>query len=202
MAEEWKIIPGFEDYAVSDAGRIKRVRPDCRGRVGLVLKPFLARYANITLYRDRKPHVLLVHRIVCAAFHGGPPTPEHEAAHGDGDSLNNRKDNLRWATRAENEADKIAHGTNLAGKPSQVPVECRPRGKSHGRHTRPERTARGERNGLAKLTESKVTSIRLDRRPRKEIASTYGITVTMVGYIQRGISWAHVPMPASIGEVF
>jgi hypothetical protein len=36
----------------------------------------------------------------------------HQAAHGDGAGLNNRLANLRWATRRENEADKIKHGTH------------------------------------------------------------------------------------------
>lgn len=201
MMEEWRPVVGFPDYAVSSYGRVKRVVPDYRGRVGNVLKPRLDRYAYLTLYRDRQPSVVLVHRLVCAAFHGEPPTPQHHAAHGDGNGINNREDNLRWALPVENEADKVVHGTNRAGKPSAVPVHRRPRGERHGRHTMPERTARGERGGRAKLTESKVSAIRLDQRPRKVIAAEFGITVTMVGYIQRGVAWAHVPMPNSFGEL-
>lgn len=200
MSEEWRPVPGFPDYAVSSEGRVKRVRPDYRGRFGNILKQRHDRYAYLTLYRDRRPSVLLVHRLVCAAFYGPPPTPTHEVAHRDGKPSNNRAANLRWATHAENEADKREHGTSLAGRPSQVPVEHRARGVRHGRNTKPERSARGERNGLSKLTAEKVTAIRLDRRPRREVAAAFGITVTMVGYIQRGISWAHVPMPQSIGE--
>src|ERR1019366_6583118 len=33
------------------------------------------------------------------------PTPEHQAAHWDGDKTNNRESNLRWATRIENAED-------------------------------------------------------------------------------------------------
>ena len=200
MNEEWRVIPSFPDYAVSSEGRVRRVVPDRHGRVGNILKPRIDRHAYLTLYRDRTPSVVLVHRLVCAAFHGEPPTPAHHAAHGDGNGTNNRASNLRWATAVENEADKIAHGTARAGKPSAVPPERRARGAKHGRHTRPDRNARGERNGLSKLTEDKVTAIRLDRRPRKAIAASHGITVTMVGYIQRGISWVHVPMPQQMGE--
>lgn len=200
MFEEWRIIEEFPDYAVSSEGRVKRVRPDYRGRSGNVLKQRCDRYAYLTLYRDRKPSVVLVHRLACKAFHGPSPSPEHEVAHGDGNGLNNRRDNLRWATHVENEADKVVHGTGLAGRPSWVPPENRPYGARHGRYTKPERTARGERNGLAKLTEAKVIKIRMDSRPRKEIAADYCISVTMVGFIQRGISWAHVPMTSVIGE--
>lgn len=198
MSEEWRVIAEWPSYAVSNLGRVKRVRPDRNGRgEGLVLKQRLGRYAYVTL-RERgrhSPH--LVHRLVCAAFHGAPPSPKHHAAHWDGDGLNNRADNLRWATSAENEADKARHGrTNT--KP--LPPERRAKGPAHGRYTKPERTARGERNGLARLNESRVTAIRPDTRPRKEVAAAYGISVTMVGFIQRGICWAHVPMPVRSGE--
>lgn len=195
MTEEWRVIADFPDYAVSSEGRVKRIVPDRSGRVGHILKPRIDRYAYLTLYRDAEPSVVLVHRLACTAFHGAPPSARHQAAHGDGDGLNNRETNLRWATPAENEADKLIHGTSGRGLPSRVPAELRPRGRAHGRATQPEATARGERTGTAKLTAQKVTEIRLDTRARKVVAADYGITVTMVGYIQRGISWAHVPMP-------
>lgn len=200
MSDQWLTIADFPDYAVSDRGEVKRIAPDFRGRCGRILKQRIERYAYLTLYRDRTPSCVLVHRLVCAAFNGPPPTASHEVAHCDGDSLNNVPSNLRWATHAENEADKIAHGTSLSGRPSNVAPERRPRGHRHGRHTQPERTARGERNGLARLTEGKVLEIRRDTRPRKAIAADYKISVTMVGFIQRGISWAHVPMPIASGE--
>ena len=200
MSEEWRAISDFPDYAVSNEGRIKRIVPDYRGRVGGIMKPYAGRYMNVTLCKNTVPHVLLVHRLVCAAFNGAMPDDRQNVAHNDGNPHNNNASNLRWATHKENEADKVIHGTNMRGKPSWVPPERRPRGQRHGRHTMPERTARGERGGLAKLTEAKVTSIRLDARPRKEIAADFGISVTMVGFIQRGISWAHVPMPAQKGE--
>lgn len=200
MSDQWLTVADFPDYAVNGRGEVKRIIPDYRGRSGHILKQRINRYAYLTLYRDRAPSCVLVHRLVCTAFHGPKPSPIHEVAHCDGDSLNNAWWNLRWATHAENEADKIAHGTSLSGRPSNIAPERRPRGQRHGRYTRPERTARGERNGLARLTESKVLAIRSDARPRKAIAADYKISVTMVGFIQRGISWAHVPMPVASGE--
>jgi hypothetical protein len=57
----------------------------------------------------------LVHRLVLSAFVG--PCPEGlEAAHRDGDPANNRAENLMWASHAENCAQKIGHGTLLAGE--------------------------------------------------------------------------------------
>lgn len=56
---------------------------------------------------------LLVHRIACEALHGPPPTQKHEAAHncGKGHLGCCNPHHLRWATRAENQADRKIHGT-------------------------------------------------------------------------------------------
>ena len=43
-----------------------------------------------------------VHRIVCSAFHGNPPTDQHVVDHIDTNRANNRPENLRWVTRLEN----------------------------------------------------------------------------------------------------
>lgn len=58
---------------------------------------------------------LYVHRLVCEAVNGPPPTPEHQAAHscGKGHLGCVARNHLRWATRIENEADKILHGTRI-----------------------------------------------------------------------------------------
>lgn len=197
--EHWKPIPGFPDYAASDQGRIRREVPDYRGRVGHILKQSMpGRYAFVTLYIDGEPVNVSVHRVICHTFHGDPPSASHHAAHDNGDRKNNRANNLAWKTPAENEADKIRHGTSRKGLSSAVPLERRARGATHGRNTKPEGTARGERAGRAKLTEAKIVAIRKDPRARKVIASQYGITVTMVGYIKRGLAWAHVPQETGI----
>lgn len=52
-----------------------------------------------------------VHRLVCRAFHGPAPEGKPVVAHYDGDPLNNRADNLRWASYLDNFEDSIRHGT-------------------------------------------------------------------------------------------
>lgn len=71
-----------------------------------------------------------------------------------------------------------------------------PTGSKNGRHTKPEKTARGERQHSAKLTNKKVLEIR--RRYKEEevtkrrLAKEYGVsTVTITAVIQRR-SWKHV----------
>ena len=43
-----------------------------------------------------------VHRVVCEAFHGPPPSSDSVVIHVDEDGLNNRPENLRWGTQKEN----------------------------------------------------------------------------------------------------
>lgn len=184
MIEVWRNIDGFPGYSVSNLGRV-------RGPIA-ILKPYRSRYSQVTLYRHGEKHLRHVHRLVCQAFHGDQPSPDHEVAHGDGDPHNNAAKNLRWATRHENEADKVAHGTSLAGKKSRVPSDRQARGETHGRNTKPWRTARGEQAGRAKLTEKTVRAILADTRPRKIIAEEHGVTVAMIGLIQTRKAWQHV----------
>jgi hypothetical protein len=118
-SEVWKSVVGFEgEYEVSDLGRVKSLRRTidrkCKGtRVcpERVMRPQTRSggYLGVELYRDGKPKLVLVHRLVCEAFHGSPPEG-HEVAHTDGTRTNNTASNLRWATRVENAADKTAHG--------------------------------------------------------------------------------------------
>lgn len=59
----------------------------------------------------------IVSRLACEAINGPPPTPEHEAAHNCGKGHEGCVNPLhvRWATRTENFADKLIHGTSNRG---------------------------------------------------------------------------------------
>ena len=118
FTERWRPTPGLRSYEVSDRGRVRRSLPGRGTRVGRVLSSFLlsGRYPAVTLMRDDGswgPYS--VHRLVCWAFHGPPPSDRHHAAHRDGNALNNTASNLRWASPKENEADKELHGTRRLG---------------------------------------------------------------------------------------
>jgi hypothetical protein len=51
---------------------------------------------------------------------------------------------------------------------------------------------RGERNGIAKLTEASVRAIRRDPRVYRVIAADYGVSKSLVGMIKCRESWKHV----------
>jgi len=109
---EWRVVPGFCRYEISDAGEL---------RTSDVRHPMkwqrVAGYLATRLWADdgRRRRVY-AHRAVALAFIGQPPTPSHEAAHGDGNRLNNAAPNLRWATPKENSADRFRHGTQPYGE--------------------------------------------------------------------------------------
>ena len=106
-----------------------------------------------------------VSRIACEAVHGPPPTPDHESAHscGRGHLGCVTKRHLSWKTHAENMADMLVHGTS----------------------------ARGDRNGSVKLTESDVRQIRElgGSMLQQEIAKAFGVSRQTVGDIIARKSW-------------
>ncbi|WP_420820099.1 HNH endonuclease [Rhizobium freirei] len=53
----------------------------------------------------------LAHRVVCEKAHGVPSFPDAQAAHRCGNNSCVNPNHVRWATQAENEEDKRAHGT-------------------------------------------------------------------------------------------
>jgi len=180
---EWRIVPGFPDYAVSSAGDIKRVGTSTTKRKpsGAPLRAASSRsgYLHVTLCHMGMKAQLRVNRIVCAAFHGQPPSPMHHAAHNDGNRKNNSARNLRWALPVENEADKIHHGTAAGGE-------------RHWSKTRPHLRAKGVGHGLAKLNDDDVRSICNDPRKQRDIAAEYGVTQRVIWSVKSGKTWSHV----------
>jgi hypothetical protein len=68
-------------------------------------------------------------------------------------------------------------------------------GARHGRHTRPEATARGSRHGNAVLDEIKVRDIKRRLRAgesRTGIASVFGVSKRTIQFIASGQTWRHV----------
>src|SRR5262245_56325267 len=112
--EGWRPAPGYEGwYEVSSVGRVRRVFA-CRGATaGRVLQQTMqGDYLAVTLYRHDRKKKFGVHVLVASAFHG--PRPAGMIVnHKDTDKLNNRAENLEWATTLANVQHAISHG--LAG---------------------------------------------------------------------------------------
>ena len=103
--EEWRTIAEYEGhYEVSNLGRARSLdRVDCggRSRKGKVLIPNNGTYIGVCLNKDRRQSFHRIARLVADAFMGECPSG-YEVHHKDGDTHNNRLDNLQYVTHEAN----------------------------------------------------------------------------------------------------
>jgi hypothetical protein len=64
---------------------------------------------------DGPIHKILMHRLILARVIGRPLQPLEETDHKDGNPLNNRRDNLRIATRSQNSQNRERQTNNTSG---------------------------------------------------------------------------------------
>ena len=126
MVERWLPVVGFPDYEVSDRGRVRSLARSRVNSVGVmrriqtrILQPAINSsaqdYRRVVLYRDGRPAVRLIHRLVLEAF-SGPCPAGHEARHFNDIGYDNRLKNLLWGTRADNRADAARNGKPPGGR--------------------------------------------------------------------------------------
>lgn len=173
ITEEWRLVEDWPEYEVSNLGRVRRAVAITRGRggqtipAGFILKQHYiraGRYPSVRLYKSGRGTHMPVYRIVCRAFNGPMPTPRHEVAHNDGVCTNSAAYNLRWATRAENMADRDKHG----------------------------KTIRGSRHVMAKLSEDDIPKIRhmIDSgMTYADIGRLFGVKKSTIQSVKEGRSW-------------
>lgn len=111
--EAWAPLPGHDDaYEVSNYGRVRaldRILPDGRRWKGRLIRQHPRRTGHLTVNLTHPRGTRFVHVLVLEAFVG--PCPEGmEALHWNDVAHDNRLENLRWGTRAENIADMIRNG--------------------------------------------------------------------------------------------
>ena len=105
VVEEWRAIEGFENYEISNLGRVRRIeyvkqREDFNG------------YPIVNLYRDGKGKTLKVHRLVAKAFIENPNNLP-QVNHIDEVKTHNNVTNLEWCSQQYNNSwgtrlDRIA----------------------------------------------------------------------------------------------
>lgn len=160
-------IPSAPGYFATAEGQII-------GKRGGIMQPWApaSGYFQVCIWRGAKRHSERVNRLVCEAFHGAAPSPEHHAAHNDGCKTNNVPSNLRWAICKDNFADRRRHGT----------------------------WPQGENNGQATLTDEQALAIfqayrlRMGRKivkpgTRLELAEKFGVSVAVIRDIASGRHW-------------
>ncbi len=121
-------------------------------------------YLSCELWKNNQRKRIGIHVLVAEAWLRARGEGEC-VRHKDGNRLNNSLGNLELGSRADNERDKIRHG----------------------------RANRGERHGLAVLTESDVAAIRSSvGESSNALASRFGISSRHVRDIRSGRRWTHV----------
>ena len=179
--EIWKAIPEWSGfYEVSNLGSVRGIERShtyinrygqLKSRVvpSKIIKARIHKItgrAEVKLTKNNKTKTCSVSRLVCSAFHG--PCPDgKEAAHLDGNCLNNDPSNLAWVTHKENIGHKVEHGTNMQGS-------------SHH---------------MAKLTEADVISARGLHKAgatKADLARQHKVTFMTMSDAIRGITWSHI----------
>lgn len=178
MEEEWRDIPGIATVRLqaSSLGRVRRIGPKRLARSphsrpqDLEQKTITDGWVADTGYRrvmvggGAKKYV---HQLVCEAFHGPAPPSKSQVSHIDGDKLNNRPENLRWADWKDNRADGRVVGEIKTGE---------------------------ERHNSI-LTERDVLDVRelhAGGLGMREIGRSFGICHQHVGDIIRRRTWKHI----------
>src|SRR5512139_1540463 len=103
--EQWKSIPEYPGYEVSDHGRVRSYY--CRALGGFcqtpqrILRPGVNRgYEYVKVASGKRKRIPVSHLVLVAFI--GPRPPNAEACHADGNRANNRLENLRWGTHRDN----------------------------------------------------------------------------------------------------
>jgi predicted nucleic acid-binding OB-fold protein len=111
---EWKEIKDFEGlYEVSIYGEVRRIAYDdvqskAKFELPYILKPSKERfnYLKVTLFKNGKPKIISIHRLVAKTFINNPEN-KLQVNHIDGNGNNNYYKNLEWCTMSENIIHRI-----------------------------------------------------------------------------------------------
>jgi len=180
--EVWKSIKGFDNYLVSNHGRIFSVKRKilCKHKSTFYYRKWPSKMLRLGDHKDGYPLVKLVdsnrricprkvHRLVTIHFvRNLNPEKYNVVNHLDSDPKNNHYSNLEWTDAIGNMKHCIAMGRNTP--------------------------ALGEINGNSKLTSNQVQEIREKRNfsRLKDLAIEYNVSVSVISQICNLKTWKHV----------
>jgi len=110
MKEIWKPISGFDDYEVSDHGRVKSYAGsrseigrmfNVHGRI-LSCTTTPRGYLGVSISKGGRAYFKRVHRLVLETFVDSPSVTDGICHHKDGNKLNNHLSNLEWSNHSKN----------------------------------------------------------------------------------------------------
>ncbi len=115
MKEEFKTIEGYEEYQVSNLGRVKSLKFNKETFLKGVIDAY--DYKKVQLSLNSKQKTFKIHKLVAIAFLGHTPQGHNEVVdHIDNDKSNNRVDNLQLITARQNTSkDKKGYSSEYVG---------------------------------------------------------------------------------------
>lgn len=116
-AEEWRAVPGFPGYEISDLGGIRH------GELVPIRDTSGNGYPRVWLIAPDGHGVRRsLHQLVAESFHGPRPDGQ-EVRHLNGDQQDCRAENLAWGTHRQNMADLLRHGTHWQANKTRCPAD-------------------------------------------------------------------------------
>jgi len=110
--ERWARIQEFEDYLISDFGRVY-----CASKDKIKTHHLNQGYPSVSLKRADQTKSYLIHRLVAVAFVPGRSNERNIVNHIDGDKTNTHYVNLEWVTSCENTYHAIRTGLRKPNPP-------------------------------------------------------------------------------------
>ena len=165
--EHYKKIKGYDNYLISDQGRVFSYKRS------IFLKPRKNQkgYLNVNLCKNGIVKNHKIHRLVALAF---IPNTENKPTvnHMDSDRTNNFVENLEWNTHSEN----TQHGYDFGLKKPPC--------------------LKGIKNGRAKLSENQVLEIRRLHKTgnyiHKDLGEMFGVDNSHICKIVNRKKWTHI----------
>lgn len=164
--EIWRPISGYENYTVSNQGRVKNIRTNIMRN----LSTDTDGYHFIQLSKNGHVKGFRVHRLVALAFIGDPPVGHELINHKDGNRQNNCVENLEWCSAKEN----AIHSIEVLNR----------------------RILRGEQLNNNRLTENQVIEMRELKRngaTLNSLVQRFNVSLGAVYDVIYRRTWKHLP---------
>ena len=179
--ETWKPLTfsGWKElrnrYAVSDSGRIASYRSDLLEDGKLLNGSLTTGYRTLNLHRPNNKGTLYIHRELARIFHKKPSTKHEYVIHKNHNKLDNRVNNLKWATLEE----MIEHQQKSPAKKAYKQKQAN----------------RTEGLKLTSAQVKKIKNILLSKRRNitiRKLAESYKVSEMTMYRIKSGENWKRV----------
>lgn len=204
MDEIWKDIDNYNDYKISNFGRIKSFKYDKMNGIILEFNDNKG-YLHITLYQNKNPKTKRIHILLYETFNNYKLKKNECIHHKDKNKLNNYIDNLELMTKSEHNSlhhknKKIGSNNPMFGKHrygSENPMFGKKHSKKSKKLMSQKRSIKlGENSSHSILKNQDIIQIRILLEEgiltQKEIAKKFNVDRTTISAIKNKKLWRHI----------